>query len=504
MTIENSQPLPRVLAEVARRRPVATALASRGSTWTYAQLTDAMRATSAWLAAVGARPGSRVGLLFRNSPQYVAAYYGVLHTGCVAVPLNPHEHAGYLARQMSHCDARWLMADGAHPELPLLESLSGAATIRVEAGAGSVPAGDFIRSMGGEAAGPGVDLDYDGLAAIAYTSGTTGSPKGVMLSHRNLASNAVAIAGYLELDASDCGVAVLPLQFAYGNSVLHSHLASGARLLIEESFAYPHAVLQRMADEGATGFSGVPSTFALLMSRCEVTAYALGQLRYVTQAGGPMPIAEIRRLQRQLPHARIYVMYGQTEATARLSYLAPERVHDKAGSVGKSIPGVELAVLRADGGFAAAGEVGEIAARGPNVMLGYLDDPAATGAVLRDGWLHTGDSGHFDQEGFLYVDGRATEMIKVGAFRISPYEIEEVIAAMGGVEQVAVAAVPDAVLGQAIKAVIVPRNGAKPDPRGVKAHCRRHLAAYKVPKHVEFASALPHTPTGKVQRRLLA
>jgi acyl-CoA synthetase (AMP-forming)/AMP-acid ligase II len=504
MTLDRSPPLPKVIAQVARNRPAATALVARGSTWSYAQLADAMWAVSARLAESGARPGSRIGLLFRNSPQYVAAYYGVLQSGCVAVPLNPHEHAGCLARQMSHCDSQWLIADGAHPERPLLESLSGVESIVVEAGDGASPVGDFIRSMGGRCAGADIDLDPDSLAAIAYTSGTTGSPKGVMLSHNNLTSNAVAIAGYLALDASDCGVAVLPLQFAYGNSVLHSHLVSGARLLLEESFAYPHAVLRRMADEGATGFSGVPSTFSLLMARCDVTAYALGRLRYLTQAGGPMPVAEIRRLQERLPHVQIYLMYGQTEATARLSYLPPERVHDKAGSVGIPIPGVELAVLRTDGGLAVAGEVGEIVARGPNIMLGYLHDPAATSAALRDGWLRTGDSGHFDRDGFLYIDGRAAEMIKVGAFRISPYEIEEVISAIDGVAEVAVTSVPDAVLGQAIKAVIVPLNGMKPDPIDVKAHCRRHLAAYKVPKLVEFVSALPHTSTGKVQRRLLA
>jgi long-chain acyl-CoA synthetase len=216
-----------------------------------------------------------------------------------------------------------------------------------------------------------------------------------------------------------------------------------------------------------------------------------------------MPRANISRLRAQLPAARVFVMYGQTEATARLSYVPPERLDAKSGSVGIAIPGVELAVQRPDGVRANPSEIGEIVARGPNVMQGYLDDVEGSRAALRDGWLHTGDLGYFDDEGFLFVTGRAIEMIKVGAFRVSPQEVEEVIAAMPGVAEVGVTAVPDDLLGQAIKAVVVPRPGERLDGRSVKARCRKYLATYKVPKLVEFAAALPYTATGKLQRRHL-
>src|ERR1700741_1124755 len=217
-----------------------------------------------------------------------------------------------------------------------------------------------------------------------------------------------------------------------------------------------------------------------------------------------MPKANIQRLRAQLPNARLFVMYGQTEAAARLSYLPPERLEDKLGSVGIAIPGVELVVQRADGSPANANEVGEIVARGPNVMQGYLNDMQATHEALRDGWLHTGDLGHCDDDGFLYIDGRAVEMIKVGAFRVSPLEVEEVIAALPGVAEVGVTAVPDEFLGQAIKAVIVLKDGVNLDVRTVKAHCRQHLAMYKVPKLVVFEGTLPYTASGKGRRLGLA
>ena len=361
----------------------------------------------------------------------------------------------------------------------------------------------YLMQMGGTSTAGATAPSGDALASIIYTSGTTGHPKGVMLTHRCLAANTASIVEYLGLRSDDRGIAVLPFQFSYGNSVLNMHLAAGAELLLEDSIAYPHLVLQRMADRGVTGFSGVPSTFAILLSRCELAAFDLKNLRYITQAGGPMPRASIQQLRSKLPGARIFVMYGQTEATARLSYLPPERLDDKLGSVGVAIPGVELAVFRADGKQANPKEVGEIVARGPNVMQGYLDDAVSTRDALVDGWLHTGDMGHFDDEGFLYIDGRAVEMIKVGAYRVSPQEIEEVIAGIRGVAEVGVTAVPDELLGQAIKAVVVLRNGELLDIRSVKAHCRKHLAIYKVPKIVEFAGALPYTATGKVQRMRL-
>jgi acyl-CoA synthetase (AMP-forming)/AMP-acid ligase II len=229
----------------------------------------------------------------------------------------------------------------------------------------------------------------------------------------------------------------------------------------------------------------------------------LSRLRYVTQAGGPMPRPLLEELRKRLRAARVFVMYGQTEATARLTCLPPEDLDSKPGSVGVPVTGVEIDI-REETRSLPPGGVGEIFVRGPNVMLGYWNDAAASADVLRDGWLRTRDLGYMDQDGYLYLVGRATDMIKTGAFRVSPQEIEEVIAAIEGVEDAAVVAIPDEVLGQAVKAVVVPRPGADLTVMAVKAHCRANLASYKVPKAVEFATALPRTSSGKVQRFKLA
>jgi acyl-CoA synthetase (AMP-forming)/AMP-acid ligase II len=223
-------------------------------------------------------------------------------------------------------------------------------------------------------------------------------------------------------------------------------------------------------------------------------------MRYLTQAGGAMTRAAIQRMRQLVPSARFFVMYGQTEATARLTYLPPERLDEKLGSIGKALAGIDIEVRGPQGEVLPPGQTGELCARGPNIMLGYWRDEEATREAVVDGWLHTGDLAHTDEDGFLYIDGRVVEMIKVGSFRVSPLEIEEVLATLPGIAEMAVASMPDELLGQAVKAVLVLRDGATLDERQVKAHCRARLATYKVPKVVEFARELPRTSSGKIQR----
>jgi acyl-CoA synthetase (AMP-forming)/AMP-acid ligase II len=441
-------------------------------------------------------------LLLRNSPQYVAGCLGAMAAGCVAVPLNVHERASVLIRQVEHVGAAAVVADPAHPEWLALEAAVASPNrhlIAVPLHKGADGPAAFCHAIDGAIGSTSPGPAPNDLALVLYTSGTTAQPKGVMLSHGNLIANARAIADYLKIGASDRVLCVLPFHFSYGISVLHSHLISGASVLIEDNFAFPHLTLRRMEQERVTGFPGVPSTFALLLGRCRLSDYDLKGLRYITQAGGAMPRAHIEQLRAMLPNASVYIMYGQTEATARLAFLPPERLTDKIGSVGRPLPGIEVEIRDA-GRVVQAGEVGEICARGPNIMLGYWADPGLTACVLRDGWLHTGDLGHVDGDGYLYIDGRAEDMIKVGAFRVTPQEVEEVLAAHPSVEEVAVTGVPDDVLGSAVKAVVVLRDGVEADVRALKAFCRERLATYKIPKIVELARTLPRTASGKVQR----
>jgi long-chain acyl-CoA synthetase len=325
----------------------------------------------------------------------------------------------------------------------------------------------------------------------------------VMLSQRNLSANVGSILNYLELTASDRGMTLLPFYYSYGNSVLLTHLSVGACLVLESNFVYPHRVVELMAREGVTGLPAVASMFLLLLNRVRLDQYDLSRLRYLTQAGGPMSADTARRLQEALPQAKLFVMYGQTEATARICYLPPNRLSEKAGSVGIAIQDVTIDVR--DEKFATVGidQVGEVCVRGPNVMLGYWNDPAATNRSIVDGWLKTGDLGRRDADGYLYLLGRRDDVLKIGGHRVNPAEIEEVVAQLAQVEDVAAVGCDDSIMGQVIKVLIVLKSGENLDEMGIKAHCRDNLAAYKVPKYVEAVRHVPKTASGKIKRFLL-
>lgn len=449
--------------------------------------------------------GDRVALLLENSAEYAAACYGVWLAGGVVVGLNTALKARDLANLVTHCGAGVLIADSANREL---SAIMQACDCRVLVTGDVATVAEVTRwsdldvpvSMASEAASVAVDQ----LAAIIYTSGTTGHPKGVMLSHANLAANIRSIQQYLPIATDDRMLCVLPFYYSYGNSVLHSHLAHGATLILENSLMYPHKVMARMAELKATAFAGVPSTFYLLLARTKLAEFDLSSLRYCTQAGGGMDKAKIAQWCETVPQAQFFVMYGQTEATARLTYLPPSLGIEKAGSVGIAIPGVELSVRDENDNALDIGVNGEVCARGDNVMLGYWRDEEESASVLRNGWLHTGDVGYRDADGFLYLVGRNKEMIKTGAHRVSPREIEELIASVDGVEEVAVIGVADDVMGQVIKACVVASDGDQEElRRKILRLCREQLAIYKMPKAVEFHESFPKTASGKIQKHLI-
>jgi acyl-CoA synthetase (AMP-forming)/AMP-acid ligase II len=277
-------------------------------------------------------------------------------------------------------------------------------------------------------------------------------------------------------------------------------MAVGGKIVLENSLLYPHKVVERISREGVTGFSGVPSTFSLLLGRVKLENYDLSSLRYVTQAGGPMPPAITNKLINAIPHAELFVMYGQTEATARLSYLPSNKIEQKRGSIGIAIPDVKLEIRDKLGRVVPVGETGEICAFGNNIMLGYWNDEEKTARTVVNGWLHTGDLAHYDTDGYLYIDGRSSDMIKSGGNRISPKEVEEVIQEIDGVQEVAVVGSQDNLLGETIHAFVVVMPDAKIDSLTIQRYCKQNLAIYKIPKSVRFVDSLPKTSSGKVQR----
>jgi len=262
-------------------------------------------------------------------------------------------------------------------------------------------------------------------------------------------------------------------------------------------------VLEGVQRHRCTGISGVPATFARLLAAGGVGRFDLTSLRYLTLAGAPTTRALASRLEEWLPRARIYVMYGQTEASARLSYLPPGDLERKSGSVGIPIPGVTLRVVDPDGREVTRGTVGEIVAEGENVMMGYLDDPDATARTLRGGALHTADMGYMDRDGYLYITGRRSEMIKTGGHRVGPQEVEEVVSAIEGVAECAVVGVTNELLGQEIVAVVVPADGAHLNEQTVKRRCFSDLPRYKMPSRVLFVTELPRSDRGKVLRSVI-
>ncbi len=501
-----------LLCERAERAPDRPAYVRRGETTAYGELASRAARLAHALREAGLRRGDRVGLVLDARVEYLIAHYGVLMAGGAVVPLSPDTRPRVLRHALSHSAARAVVIGAGElrhlaavtAELP---ALGLAVVVDARAGPALGPSVRAVRFEELVAAGSELfDAGAAGedLASVTYTSGTTGPPKGVMLAHRNLVANVRSIVDYLELGPEDRVAMVLPYHYVYGSSVLHTHLAAGGAVVDAGTVAFPAAVLDSIEAHRCTGLSGVPSTFARLARVEDLGAWDLSSLRYVTQAGAAMTRALTETLRRMLPTARIFVMYGQTEAAARLSYLPPEALDEKLGSVGIAIPGVELSIVDAAGEPVPPGTVGEIVARGDNVMLGYLGDPDATAKALRGGVLHTGDLGTMDEDGYLFVVGRESEMIKSGGHRIGPHEIEEVIAAVPGVAECAVAGVPDDLLGQAVAAFVVLEEGARVDVRAIKKACFEELPRHKMPARVAFVPALPRSDRGKLLRKDLA
>ncbi len=343
------------------------------------------------------------------------------------------------------------------------------------------------------------------LAAVMFTSGSTGDVKGVMVTHHNVLVNTEDILGYTGIGADDRVMAVLPFYYCFGTSLLHTHLMAGGSLVLNNRFLFPEKVLDEMEEKRCTGLAGVPATYQILLRKTRFLERQFPALRWLQQAGGKLPNPLIGEIRRAHPAVKLFIMYGQTEATARLSYLPPERLADKLGSIGRGLPHARLEVLRPDGTPVTPGsdEVGEIVASGENVTPGYWDDPAETARYFRGGRLFTGDVARVDADGFIFVVERARDFIKPMGHRVGPKEVEEVLAEMPEIVESAVTGVPDDLWGEAIKAFVVTARPGQLAAAEVQAHCLKRLPNYKVPRHVEFVAALPKTSNGKVDKESL-
>jgi acyl-CoA synthetase (AMP-forming)/AMP-acid ligase II len=426
-----------------------------------------------------------------------------MRAGCVAVPVSSGLTPGdcravaeqtrmrfaFVERRMAVACARWLLqARHVVVDEPGPAPFEGAAICTF---------GELLDSAAA-ACSRGGD---DDLAALLFSSGSTGRPRGVMLSHRNFIANTASIVQAIGLDASDRAMAVLPFHYSFGASILQTHLAVGGTVVIDKRFLFPDKVLQRMIETRCTGFAGVPSHYQILLRKSRFKEMEFPHLRWLQQAGGKLQAPFIREIRQAKPAVRLYVMYGATEATARLSILDPSEVDARAGSIGKGIPGVTLRVVDEQGRPVAPGEMGEIVASGENVARGYFQDPVETTATFRDDGLHTGDLATVDADGFITVLGRAKSFLKCGGTRTSAERFEEALLAFPDIVEAAVIGVPDEVMGEAPAAFVVARQASDETVAArLREFAEAKLPIALRPKIIEVVAELPKSAAGKVQR----
>lgn len=509
------------LFESAARTPAAEALAYGDRRSSYAQLAAQVRAVAALLLRTGLEPGARVAVYMEKRIENVAAMFGAAAAGCVFVPVNPLLKPEQVAYILADCNVRLLATTAERlaqlapvlercPDLRavLLAEGDGAAAVAAAAAA-ALPVLAWPAEESAHLA-PHRRIDTD-VAAILYTSGSTGQPKGVVLSHRNMVAGAQSVASYLDLRADDRLLAVLPLSFDYGLSQLTTAFLRGACVVLM-NYLFPKDIVAMVARERITGLAAVPPLWIALAR----LAWPAGcTLRFITNSGGAMPVPTVQALRAALPDTQIFLMYGLTEAF-RSTYLPPGEVARRPDSIGRAIPNAEILVVRPDGAPCDADEPGELVHRGALVALGYWNDPARTAQRFRpapgqDAGLPvpelavwSGDTVRRDADGYLYFIGRSDDMIKVSGYRISPTEIESVLHATGLVAEVAAFGIDHPQLGQAIAVIAVPAEEGSVDAAALLAECKRHLPAYMVPARVDLrAGPLPRNPNGKIDRNLL-
>ncbi|MBT3194131.1 MAG: AMP-binding protein [Verrucomicrobia bacterium] len=499
------------LSESAARDPDHVAIIVGDRRLTYAEVEAQSSALAGCLVGSGLKRGDRVGVFLDNRPETVVAFFAVLKAGGAFLPINPTTRARKLCHLLSHSGSRFVVTDRRRANL-VKQSAAELPELHGVIGVGGTPelpeswlAIDFADAASSEAPAelPRV-IDVD-LAALIYTSGSTGQPKGVMHTHASLVSAFTSITMYLENTADDVILSVLPLAFVYGLGQVFTAFRVGATLVLENSMMYPAEVLAHAVAEGATGIPFVP-TIAALFLQTDLSQFDFSKLRYMTNAGAPLPEAHLDALRERLPHVKLFNMYGQTECI-RASYLPPSQAHVRARSVGMGIPNQEVYVVDADGNRAAPEVPGELVVRGSQLMLGYWNMPEETAAKLRPGdvpgstVLMTGDLFRTDEEGYLYFVSRQDDIIKTRGEKVAPKEVEEVLYRLDAVAEAAVVGVPDDVLGEVVKAALVLKEGAALERRDVLKACSQELEDFMIPKIVEFRESLPKTDSGKIRRK---
>ncbi len=505
-----------LLRESANRFPSKDALVHGDHRLNYQQVARMAAGLATSLRNKNVQRGDRIGIYLEASVPQVISIFGVSQAEGVYVPINALLHPDQVTHIARDCGMKGLITTPTKlaalaevlPQIPSLEFLA-------VAGAGQIPPVAIPVYQFEELIAPeppdafGESSIENDLAAILYTSGSTGKPKGVMLSHKNVVAGSRIVSTYLEISEKERILAVLPFSFDAGMNQLMTAFEKGGTLVLI-NFVFAREIVQTLLKERITGLAGVPTLWSLLTQpNSTLEKQPFPNLRYITNTGGAMPQAVLKILRQALPTTRIFLMYGLTEAF-RSTYLPPEELDRRPTSMGKAIPDTEIVVLNEQGQLCKPGEVGELVHRGPTVSLGYWNRPEDTSRALRPNPLlpaemgdcekvcYSGDLVKTDEQGFLYFVGRRDTMIKSSGFRISPTEVEEVLFQTGKLRGAAVIGVPDELLGQSIKAFVVPRDGEQLNVDALLGICADKMPRYMVPKAVEVLNELPKTSSGKV------
>ncbi len=494
------------LRRSVERSPDALVYSFAGRTVTYAQFDAMVSRFSGALYGLGLRQGDGLAIIMPNSDAFLLAYHGAFRNGMYCVPMNPLYTPNEILFMLKDSGVKAVVAPAQ------LASMAGALDAMlpglklIAVGADKVPEGiyrfeDLIAHAPMESVDYHPTLNNEDTAVILYTSGTTGAPKGAMLSHRNLSSNAMTAGEYLDYSERDRVVTVLPIFHVFSLTVcVNTSIFKGAQMLLLARFS-PLETLALIQDQRATIFAGVPTMYNFMMQAAGDTSYDLGSLRYCLSGGAGMPVAVMEAFEKRFD-VRILEGYGLSEASPVTAFTPVDGRPRKVGSIGISVPLVEQKVFDENDNEVPVGEIGELVVRGPNVMKGYLHRPEETQQVLRGGWLHTGDLARMDEDGYFYIVDRKKDMILVGGFNVYPREVEEVLFHMDGIVEVAVIGAPNDEYGEEVVAFIV-RNDERLDEAAIREYCKENLAKYKQPKRYIFTNELPKNMTGKVMRREL-
>jgi long-chain acyl-CoA synthetase len=463
------------------------ALVAGDRRWTYRELDAAVSRLAGGFAGLGLAPGDRLGLHLPNCPEFALAYYAAQKCGLVPLSLN----VTYKAEEIEY----------------IVGDAKAAAVVTADPVAGNLPSRDRMPSVrhllnAKDLAGltgpprPAMDLDRETTAAILYTSATTGRPKGVMLTHANVVSNAWATVHHLRMTADDRGLCALPMFHCFGqNAIMNALVTAGGTMVLHERFV-PDAFADAVARHRITIFYAVPTMYILFLAMERPLDFA--SVRLYFSAAATLPTDVERRWYERFG-LWIQQGYGLTETSPFASY--NHDVAFKSGSVGTPIENVEMRIVDPEDREVADGELGEIVIKGPNVMKGYFANSGATGEAIRDGWFHSGDIGYRDADGYFFIVDRVKDMINVSGFKVFPREVEEVLFRHAAVKEAAVVGVADPVRGEAVKAYVVLNEGARATAEELQALCRAAVADYKVPGRIEFIPALPKNPTGKILKK---